>query len=216
MGNPMCGHLLNSNYELYIYNRSKDKAQNLLKLGAHWCSNPKEVALKSDLIITIVGFPEDVINVYFEQEGIFEGIKPNSILVDMTTSKPQIAIDVYEKAGKIAREEHIPIIIHVTDLMQPIGHSSSGSHERYKSKERLEYEKSIDCNSKMREWILNYKIEDEEGNIFRFVDDESELKSIEKEAEKEARQAKRNAWNTFREPIKKDSDELLVILNLIR
>ncbi len=122
-------------------------------------------------------------------------------------------IDVYEKAGKIARENHVPVIIHVTDLMQPIGHSSSGSHERYKSKERLEYEKSIDCNSKMREWILNYKVEDEEGNIFRFVDDESELKSIEKEAKKEARQAKRNAWNSFREPIKKDSDELLVILN---
>ena len=54
MGNPMCVHLLNCNYELYIFNRSKDKAQNLLELGAHWCSNPKKVASKSDLIITIV------------------------------------------------------------------------------------------------------------------------------------------------------------------
>ncbi|MHA1512308.1 MAG: NAD(P)-dependent oxidoreductase [Promethearchaeota archaeon] len=98
MGNPMSVHLLNSNYELYIYNRSKDKAQNLLKLGAHWCSNPKEVASKSDLIITIVGFPEDVIHVYFGSDGIFEGIKPDSILIDMTTSKPQIAIEIYEKA----------------------------------------------------------------------------------------------------------------------
>ncbi len=121
-------------------------------------------------------------------------------------------IDVYEKAGKIARENHIPVIIHVTDLMQPIGHSSSGSHERYKSKERLEYEKSIDCNTKMRHWILNYKMEDEEGNVIRFVDDESELIAIEKEAKKEVRQAKRIAWDTFTSPIKKDGAELLVIL----
>ena len=121
-------------------------------------------------------------------------------------------IDVYEKAGKIARENHIPVIIHVTDLMQPIGHSSSGSHERYKSKERLEYEKSIDCNTKMRHWILNYKMEDEEGNVIRFVDDESELIAIEKEAKKEVRQAKRSAWDTFTSPIKKDGAELLVIL----
>lgn len=98
MGNPMCRHLLNSNYELYIFNRSKKKAQNLLELGAHWSSNPKEVALKSDLIVTILGFPKDVTQVYFGPDGIFEGIKPNSILVDMTTSKPQIAIDINKKA----------------------------------------------------------------------------------------------------------------------
>ena len=79
MGNPMCAHLLNSNYELYIFNRSKEKAQNLIELGANWCSNPKEVALKSDLIITIVGFPKDVTQVYFGPDGIFEGIKPNLI-----------------------------------------------------------------------------------------------------------------------------------------
>ncbi|MCK5637656.1 MAG: transketolase, partial [Flavobacteriaceae bacterium] len=78
-------------------------------------------------------------------------------------------INVYEKASEIARNEHVPVIIHVIDLMQPIGHSSSGSHERYKSKERLDYEKSIDCNTVMREWILNYKIEDGDGNVFRFV-----------------------------------------------
>jgi len=98
MGNPMCVHLLNSNYELYIFNRSKEKASNLLKLGAHWCSNPKEVALKSELIITIVGFPEDVTHVYFGPDGIFEGIRPDTILIDMTTSKPHIAIEIYEKA----------------------------------------------------------------------------------------------------------------------
>ncbi len=98
MGNPMCSHLLKSNYNLNIFNRSKEKAQNLLELGARWCLNPKEVALKSDLIITIVGFPKDVSQVYFGPDGIFEGIKPNSVILDMTTSKPQLAIEIYEKA----------------------------------------------------------------------------------------------------------------------
>ena len=121
-------------------------------------------------------------------------------------------IDIYEKAGKIAREEHVPVIIHVTDLMQPLGHSSSGSHERYKNEERLSYEKSIDCNTKMREWILNYKIEDGEGNIYQFVKDEAELVIIEKEAKNEVKLAKRGAWNNFKNPIKKAGKELLPIL----
>ena len=98
MGNPMCTHLLNSNYELYVFNRSKEKAKNLIELGAHWCANPKEVALNSKLIITIVGFPKDITQVYFGSDGLFEGIKPKSILVDMTTSKPQIADEIYKKA----------------------------------------------------------------------------------------------------------------------
>jgi len=121
-------------------------------------------------------------------------------------------IDIYEKAGNLAREEHVPVIIHVTDLMQPLGHSSSGSHERYKSKDRLAYEKSIDCNSKMREWILNYKIEDEEGLVYQFVKDEAELKIIEKEAKSEAKLARRSAWNNFKNPISEAGTELLSIL----
>lgn len=121
-------------------------------------------------------------------------------------------IDTYEKAGKIAREEHVPVVIHVTDLMQPLGHSSSGSHERYKSKNRLVYEKSIDCNTKMREWILSYKIEDDRGNVFQFVKDEEELISIEKDAKNEAKLAKRSAWNNFKNPISKAGSELLAIL----
>ena len=121
-------------------------------------------------------------------------------------------IDIYEKAGEIARNEHVPVIIHVTDLMQPLGHSSSGSHERYKSKERLDYEKSIDCNSKMREWIINYKIEDDKGNIYRFIENEDELSILEKEAKSEAKLARRNAWNDFNKPITKAGSELLTIL----
>ena len=61
---------------------------------------------------------------------------------------------VYEKAEKLAREEHIPSIIHVVEMTQPTGHSTSGSHERYKSKERMQWEKDFDCNLKFREWIL--------------------------------------------------------------
>jgi pyruvate/2-oxoglutarate/acetoin dehydrogenase E1 component/TPP-dependent pyruvate/acetoin dehydrogenase alpha subunit len=121
-------------------------------------------------------------------------------------------VEVYEKAGKIAREEHVPVIIHVTNLMQPLGHSSSGSHERYKSKERLEYEKSIDCNTKMREWILNYKIVDDNGVVYQFVKNEAELKSIEKEAKNEVKLARRSAWNNFKNPIAKAGSDLLAIL----
>ena len=64
-------------------------------------------------------------------------------------------IKTYSYASKLAREKHIPILIHVTELTQPLGHSTSGSHERYKSKERLSWEKEYDCNIKMREWILS-------------------------------------------------------------
>jgi len=121
-------------------------------------------------------------------------------------------IAVFEKAGKIAREEHIPVIIHVTDLMQPIGHSTSGSHERYKSEERLAYEKSIDCNTKMREWILNYNITDDEGNTHKFVENENDIIAIEKAAKKEVKQAKRDAWNNFKQPILKAKTELVALL----
>ena len=72
-------------------------------------------------------------------------------------------VDVYNKASSIAREEHVPVIIHVKELTQPQGHSTSGSHERYKDQERLTWEKEYDCNAKMREWILNIELEDQEG-----------------------------------------------------
>jgi len=67
-------------------------------------------------------------------------------------------IKVYKKAEKTCREKHIPIIIHVSDLTQPLGHSTSGSHERYKNSDRLDWEKKFDCNTKMREWIISNNI----------------------------------------------------------
>ncbi len=92
----------------------------------------------------------------------------------------------YDNASDIAREEHVPVIIHVTELTQPQGHSSSGSHERYKSQERLQWEKEHDCNKKFREWILETGITTDE-----------ELKSLEKSITKEVRSAKKEAWSEY-------------------
>ena len=121
-------------------------------------------------------------------------------------------IDVYNKASKIAREQHIPVLIHVKELTQPQGHSTSGSHERYKSSERLQWEKDIDCIKKLRTWILEFELEDEDGEILKFVNSEEELIAIEKEAKKEVSTAKRNAWNAHLNEIKAERNELAVIL----
>jgi len=91
-------------------------------------------------------------------------------------------ITTYQRAEEISRTNHVPVLVHVKDLTQPLGHSTSGSHERYKSKKRLEWEKEFDCNSKMREWIITNQISDEK-----------ELKSIEESVKKEVREAVRKA-----------------------
>ena len=92
----------------------------------------------------------------------------------------------YENASDIAREEHVPVIIHITELTQPQGHSSSGSHERYKNESRLEWEKENDCNTKFRAWILSSEISTEE-----------ELISLEKGIRKIVRTAKKEAWAEY-------------------
>ncbi len=91
-------------------------------------------------------------------------------------------ITTYQRAEEISRTNHVPVLVHVKELTQPLGHSTSGSHERYKSKKRLEWEKEFDCNSKMREWIITNQISDEK-----------ELKSIEESVKKEVREAVRKA-----------------------
>ncbi|MCG1035558.1 alpha-ketoacid dehydrogenase subunit alpha/beta [Polaribacter sargassicola] len=121
-------------------------------------------------------------------------------------------IDTYNKAAKIASEEHVPVLIHVKELTQPQGHSTSGSHERYKDKERLNWEKNHDCISKMREWILNFELETETGEVLRFVDSEEEIILIEKSAKKEVTIAKRNAWNSYINEIK---SQVLVASDLL-
>jgi 2-oxoisovalerate dehydrogenase E1 component len=110
-------------------------------------------------------------------------------------------IETYEKADRIARKKHIPVMVHVTELTQPQGHSTSGSHERYKNEQRLKWEREFDCIKKMREWIINNALATEENLI-----------ELEKEAQKEARQAKSAAWKNFISAIKEDIKEVLALL----
>ena len=114
-------------------------------------------------------------------------------------------IEAYEKAATLARTEHVPVMVHVTELTQPLGHSSSGSHERYKSKERLEWEKAYDCNLKMREWILK------EG-----LAKEAELIKMEEAALKQVRAAKRASWEAYQAPIFKQMAKLLSYLPILK
>lgn len=110
-------------------------------------------------------------------------------------------IETFEKASKIAREEHVPVMIHVVEMTQPQGHSTSGSHERYKSEERLQWEKDHDCIVKFRQFIVDAEISTAE-----------ELDEIEKEAKKQARQEKAAAWKDFVGQIKTEVDEAISIL----
>ena len=121
-------------------------------------------------------------------------------------------IAVYEKASRIAREEHVPVLIHVTDLTQPQGHSTSGSHERYKSKERLIWERQHDCISKMRDWIVEFELTDSNGTQLKCIYSEDELIKIEKEAKKVVQQAKREAWIKYITPIKEKRATILQLL----
>ncbi|MBA6156374.1 transketolase [Tenacibaculum sp. S7007] len=121
-------------------------------------------------------------------------------------------IDTYNKASKIAREQHIPVLIHVKELTQPQGHSTSGSHERYKSPERLQWEQDFDCIAQMRKWILEFELQDENGDTLKFIDSEEELIAIEKESKKEVSKAKRAAWSAFTNEIKA---EVATAVNLL-
>ncbi|MFW9939196.1 MAG: NAD(P)-dependent oxidoreductase, partial [Candidatus Thorarchaeota archaeon] len=101
MGKSMCKHIIQAGYQASVFNRTKEKAQELISLGATWCSNPKEVSEKSDIVFTIVGFPQDVKEVYFGDNGILKGIRKGGIIIDMTTSEPTLAKEIYDKARAI-------------------------------------------------------------------------------------------------------------------
>ncbi|MBS1652087.1 MAG: transketolase [Bacteroidetes bacterium] len=109
--------------------------------------------------------------------------------------------ETYEKAISICREQHVPVLVHVEEVTQPQGHSTSGSHERYKSKERLQWETDFDCIKKMREWI-----------IANAIASNDELTKIEEQAKENVRTAKNNAWQAYQAPIKA---ELLKAVDLI-
>ncbi|MFA0757557.1 MAG: hypothetical protein PVTTEEND_001524 [Candidatus Fervidibacter sp.] len=98
MGRWMCEHVLNKGFAVTVYNRTKAKAQPLLDKGAQWANSPKEVTEQSDVVFTIVGFPSDVREVYFGENGILAGTRAGMILVDMTTTEPSLAKEIYEAA----------------------------------------------------------------------------------------------------------------------
>lgn len=98
MGNSMASNLLKGGYNLYIYNRTKEKALSLIEKGATWKASVSELSKVSDVIITIVGYPSDVEEVYLGSNGILNNIKSGSFVVDMTTSKPSLAKKIYEIA----------------------------------------------------------------------------------------------------------------------
>jgi pyruvate/2-oxoglutarate/acetoin dehydrogenase E1 component/TPP-dependent pyruvate/acetoin dehydrogenase alpha subunit len=113
-------------------------------------------------------------------------------------------ISTYEKAEKLAREKHIPVLIHVEELTQPQGHSSSGSHERYKDAKRLAWEKEYDCLRQMKLWMIAINIATPE-----------EIETIDIETKKEVLEGKKAAWKAFIEPIIEEQKELVALLEKI-
>lgn len=110
-------------------------------------------------------------------------------------------VAVYQRAGEIARTEHVPVLIHVDELTQPQGHSTSGSHERYKDADRLQWEKDNDCLVQMRAWMISSEISTEEA-----------LGEIEKDCKKKVREGKKAAWNAFLAPQLQEQQEALTLL----
>jgi len=98
MGNSMCGHLIKAGFSATVYTRTPAKAEHLVNLGAKWAASPKEVAEASDVIFAIVGFPQDVREVFLGEKGALAGSKKGNILVDMTTSEPSLAVEIAEAA----------------------------------------------------------------------------------------------------------------------
>ncbi|WP_298119430.1 thiamine pyrophosphate-dependent enzyme [Flavobacterium sp.] len=113
-------------------------------------------------------------------------------------------VATYEKAAAIAREEHVPVLIHVQELTQPQGHSTSGSHERYKNAERLAWETEFDCLSQMRNWLIENNLTTAE-----------ELDQIDNQAKKDVLEGKKAAWTAFVTPMKEEQKELVDLLNSI-
>lgn len=113
-------------------------------------------------------------------------------------------VDLYDRAINKVREEHIPALIHILDLTQPLGHSTSGSHERYKSAERLQWEKENDCILKFQEWIIENGMATQE-----------ELDTLRQEANRQVKLAKTRTWNKLTSRIKKDKEEFTEIVREI-
>ncbi|CAN5783701.1 alpha-ketoacid dehydrogenase subunit alpha/beta [soil metagenome] len=113
-------------------------------------------------------------------------------------------VETYADATKVCREEHIPVLVHVEEVNQPQGHSTSGSHERYKTNERLQWETDFDCLTKLREWIITSRIANAE-----------ELDQLEKEAKEKVKTARRAAWEAYLAPLKLELKEVLGLLDVL-
>jgi len=100
MGRPMAGHLIKAGHHLTVFNRTKSKAKELIDTGAKWANSPQEAAKDQDFVCTMVGYPQDVQEVVFGGKGIINMIKPASIFIDFTTSKPSLAIEITEALKK--------------------------------------------------------------------------------------------------------------------
>jgi len=146
---------------------------------------------KSDVSEVLSGFQND------DKGKGFEIVKVNG------WDYPSL-VNAYETAEKLARDTHIPSIIHVVEMTQPTGHSTSGSHERYKNKERLQFEKDFDCIKKFKEWILETGIASLD-----------ELEQIDKDAVNSVKTQKKEAWLEYQAPIKEEWKELQGIFNSI-
>lgn len=156
----------------------------------HGISVPKELqTVKESISDAISGFQRD------------EKYKGIEVLRVKGWDYPELCL-TYEKAEKTAREQQVPVLVHVEELTQPQGHSTSGSHERYKSAGRLQWEKDFDCLKKMKEWLLE-----------RGIASEDELKQIEADAKMSVRAAKISAWDAFISVIKKEQNQILVFLD---
>lgn len=118
----------------------------------------------------------------------------------------------YKKASEVARENHVPVLVHVEEVTQPQGHSTSGSHERYKSKERLAWEVEYDCIKQFKKWILENPVG--ENGKDRIANEET-LEAIEKQAKKTVREAKGRAWKAFQDPIKAEMNEVVALINAV-
>jgi len=110
-------------------------------------------------------------------------------------------ISTFEKAVDLAREEHVPVLIHVNEVTQPQGHSTSGSHERYKNADRLAWETDFDCLEKFKQWIIDFRYKGEA------ISNESELDAIRSEAKKKVKNLQKEAWKEYVDPIKSELDE---------
>ncbi|ESU24998.1 pyruvate/branched-chain alpha-keto acid dehydrogenase (E1) component, alpha and beta subunit [Flavobacterium enshiense DK69] len=113
-------------------------------------------------------------------------------------------VETYQRASQIAREEHVPVLIHVLELTQPQGHSTSGSHERYKNADRLAWEAEFDCLAQMRNWLISNNLATAE-----------EIEAIDNQAKKDVLEGKKAAWSAFVEPMKAEQQELVALLNSI-